>query len=280
MTYIIPNEGWPVTINVDIRDLTDSDVKEIAKLLVTKAVVVFKNQQLQIRDELNFLGKFGDLYHYKLKKEEHINAVTPDSKFVANVTGKKNAYGLPGLHGGTDNLDWHCNNPWQSDRMPIVYLYALAGSAGSRTSYNNSILAYKDLPIEWKEKIENLRLRVGMLYDNYSQFGKSFHMPTTEVDDYHPSIHQKNIGNIDVLYFPFLQIHGLLGYNDMKKEEAEIVNYLRDFILQDKYVYHHDWDDGDVVIADQWSGLHKRWAFKDMENRLLHRILANYSKVF
>jgi alpha-ketoglutarate-dependent taurine dioxygenase len=50
-------------------------------------------------------------------------------------------------------------------------------------------------------------------------------------------------------------------------------------LLNEKYAYHHDWEDGDIVMADQMSGMHKRWAFELMHERLLHRIGFNYDKI-
>ena len=36
----------------------------------------------------------------------------------------------------------------------------------------------------------------------------------------------------------------------MSEEDSwKLVEQLRDHVLQEKYIYHHDWQDGDVVIA-------------------------------
>ena len=43
--------------------------------------------------------------------------------------------------------------------------------------------------------------------------------------------------------------------------------------------YDHYWEDGDVVISEQWLSIHKRWEFKRMSERILHRIAFDYSKV-
>jgi alpha-ketoglutarate-dependent taurine dioxygenase len=64
-----------------------------------------------------------------------------------------------------------------------------------------------------------------------------------------------------------------------KDESREFIKPLRDHVLQDKYIYHHDWQDGDVVIAEQWLGIHKRWRFEAMNQRVLHRTTFNYANV-
>ena len=51
-----------------------------------------------------------------------------------------------------------------------------------------------------------------------------------------------------------------------------ICEYLKKHILQDKYRYDHHWEDGDVVISEQWLAIHRRNYFENMKERLLHRI--------
>ena len=66
------------------------------------------------------------------------------------------------------------------------------------------------------------------------------------------------------LYFPFLQI--IEGIPD------DLFNYLKNHILQDKYRYDHHWEDGDLVVSEQWLTIHKRHAFDKMNERLMNRI--------
>jgi hypothetical protein len=47
-------------------------------------------------------------------------------------------------------------------------------------------------------------------------------------------------------------------------------------ILKEQYLYHHDWQDGDLVISEQWLGIHKRWPFEKMNQRLLHRAAMHF----
>jgi hypothetical protein len=60
-------------------------------------------------------------------------------------------------------------------------------------------------------------------------------------------------------------------------ESKKFIESLRDKILQEKYMYHHDWEDGDVVLSEQWLGIHKRWRFENINNRVVHRICLDFS---
>jgi len=50
-------------------------------------------------------------------------------------------------------------------------------------------------------------------------------------------------------------------------------------VTQEKYIFHHDWNDNEVIISEQWHTLHKRWEFDNIENRMLHRIAFDDTKV-
>ena len=123
-----------------------------------------------------------------------------------------------------------------------------------------------------------LHIRPASLNDNYSIQGKVFGLTAEENKNYQPCVHQTNRSGHDTLFFPWNQI---LGFREMDDpvEYAEIKDSLMKHMLQEKYTYHHDWEDGDIVMADQWSGMHKRWAFELMHERLLHRIGFDYDKI-
>jgi len=54
---------------------------------------------------------------------------------------------------------------------------------------------------------------------------------------------------------------------------------LKEVVLRPEFCYDHHWQDGDVVISEQWLSIHKRWAFDKMNERVLHRIAFNYENL-
>ena len=72
-------------------------------------------------------------------------------------------------------------------------------------------------------------------------------------------------------FFPFLQIHTFKG---MTREESKIIlKMLKKHVTKEKYCYNHHWQDGDMVISDQWHSLHKRQYCETISTRLLHRAM-------
>jgi alpha-ketoglutarate-dependent taurine dioxygenase len=280
LNLTIDANTWPAYVEIDhIKNLSDTDIQTIGKTLAEKTVVVIRNQsKLSHQDQTSFSHRFGDVYRYFFPKKEMYAAICPDNNKIANVTGKRNKDNLPGLHGGHDDLDWHCNSPWNEKRMPIIYLYAVHGSNGSRTSYSNAIHAWRDLSPEWKDMLSKFHIRPADTMDNYSIQNKIFGLTPQENLNFNPCVHQVNHAGYDTLFFPWNQMLGLKEVEDQTEYE-EIKSSIMKHMLQEKYIYHHDWQDGDIVLADQWSGMHKRWAFELMHERLLHRIGFNYDNI-
>ena len=280
MNLTIDANSWPAYVEIDhIKNLSDTDIQTIGKTLAEKTVVVIRNQpKLSHQDQISFSHRFGDVYRYVFPKKEMYTAICPDNNKIANVTGKRNKDNLPGLHGGHDDLDWHCNSPWHEKRMPIDYLYSVYGSKGSRTSYSNAIHAWRDLSPKWKDMLSKFHIRPADVMDNYSIHNKIFGLEAKENINFNPCVHQVNHAGYDTLFFPWNQMVGIKEIQD-EIEYQEIRTMIMKHMIQDKYIYHHDWEDGDILIADQNSGMHKRWAFELMHERLLHRIAFNYDKI-
>jgi alpha-ketoglutarate-dependent taurine dioxygenase len=150
-------------------------------------------------------------------------------------------------------------------------LYGVKGTKGSRTTWNNNILSYNELDEERRKPLENLKLIMANWCKEEMDLGED--APDT-IDAYNPSLVMTNIAGKKGFFFSFLQISGFVGLSD--EESKNIIDWLTEHTTQDKYCYHHDWDDGDIVIAEQWLGIHKRWPFAEIEKRTLHRIAFDF----
>jgi taurine dioxygenase len=261
---------WVIFLEDDLRNVTVERAHEITRLCIKHTVVVFKNQRLTPAEEIGFVNKIGN-FHHTHGYERSIDIIVPEQDGILRVTGKKNERGNEGLFGHKEALDWHANQTSNPNRMPLIWLYGVESTKGSRTSYINMIKAYDDLDESFKEEIKDIRVYCGYKKGSYSSsdyfkehVNKKFSIPLVYTND----------AGQTGLYFPFLQIFEFEG--DSNKKFHYVMERLKEHVLQEKYMYHHDWDDGDVVIAEQWLGVHKRWAFENMEERVLHRIAFNY----
>ena len=267
------DNNWTVIVDEDINKLTKDQIIEVFRLVVTNMVVVFKKQSMTPEQEVNFCKVAGTLQYYP-SDDERAKSIAVGNH-ILRVTGEKNAECEPGLFGHVSALDWHANQCSNKNRDPLIWLYGVKGTKGSRTSWINMIKAYEDLSEEDKEYINDLKLYCGYEPGKYSH--STF---------FHTHVNKQNLFNLVMrnkegqrgLYFPFFQTYGIDGISEI--EYNYVWQLLYDHVLDEKYVYHHDWDDGDVVISEQWLSVHKRWRFEEMTNRVLHRIAFNYDNIY
>lgn len=275
MDYHLDSNGWTIIVDAfDIRNATISDINQIAKLLATNTLIVFKNQTMTVEDELRIIHMFKNPEkYYEATDSNYLHYHVPGTDgYLARVTGERDEDGVEGIAGFAEEMAWHCNHPYREDRRPLVWLYGVKGTAGSRTSWNNNILSYNDLSQLDKERLGSIKMYMrGGINHNESWDTEQTGFVTT---DYTPSlVHTNNAGKTG-LFFPFLQIDRFVGMT--KQETQKIIDEFKDYTIQDKYVYHHDWQDGDLIITEQWLGIHKRWHFENIEHRLLHRAVFDF----
>ena len=266
---------WHKEYNVDIKTMTDAELQQVARDINKHLVVVFRNQKLTPQEELDACFKMGNV-----KRNSGEGTTAGDNLSiipgVMRVTGQLNKNGQPGLFGHEIELDWHTHHPSKHERWPFVWLYAEQGSKGSRTSWINQVMAYEDLPDDVKEKVNGITVACG---HKVGSFSPSEVFSDIVNYDCPQKIVRTNIEGLTGLYFPFLQIFDIIE-GATKSEWPDLYHYLRRHITQEKYIMHHDWEDGDLVISEQWLSIHKRWTFKQMDTRILHRIALDYSKAY
>ena len=274
-TTILKN-GWTVLLeDIHLSSATDQEINEIALLMSKHTTVVAKGQSLTAKQELEFCKKFGRVQHFDQAMNPGFVLEGSDGG-VLRVTGGLDDHGRPGMFGHVEELQWHCNRVSDPDRMPIVFLYAHKGSKGSTTSFLNNIASYNDLSDDFKAKIAGYHLDVGPVQQMTSYYYDDGYEPV-RLDEWKPSLVHVNGFGVKGLFFSWFQTHFI---QELSQEEGrELIEELRQHCEQEKYMYDHHWDDGDVVISDQWQSIHRRWAFEQMDKRILHRVAMDYSNI-
>ena len=269
---------WAIQIeDLDIRTATKEEVFEIGKLTLSNMVTVFKNQDLQPEDEVAFCSKLGKCQFIidptkpkEGQRTEHLAV----GNHILRVTGQKNDKGEEGLFGHTSALDWHANQASNYDREPLIWLYGVEGTKGSKTSWLNNIASYEAMSDELKEEIKDVKITLGYKSGSYSP--SKFFVEHHATDKPFNLVHTNDAGKTG-LYFPYLQI---LGMVDKTEEQfKDLMDRLIEHVTQPQFIYDHHWEDGDIVLSEQWLSIHKRWAYEKMEDRILHRIAFNYENL-
>lgn len=276
MKYHIHENGWTVILDdFDMTSCTIQEVNTIAKLLAKHTVVVAKNQFINVKEEIDFITKFHNPKPLFKPSDPQFEAHCVDpfgadpTGILMRVTGKLDNQGkTTGFAGHDEELVWHSNVPWDPERNSIVYLRGVEGTKGSTTIWNNTALAYADLDHDKQQylktlktvPLKNVRLQLSLQGDD---------MGEETTDNVRFNLVHTNIAGQTGMYFPFLQIS---RFENMSRSESKtLLNELAEHVTKEQYCYTHNWEDGDVVISEQWLGIHKRLAFNGMKNRMLHR---------
>ena len=171
---------------------------------------------------------------------------------------------------------WNCGQ-WSNDKS-LEYFGLTRDEAMLMPMYGNAGLLGldldKELPKIFKDQIRDYQLIItgGVRHDGTPIFARDDENRSEKFN--HPLVYKSPLTGVEGLYFPYLQVRGFV---DVPQAEAtELIKWLGEYTIQEKYVYHHHWQDGDIVLGDQWHGIHKRWKFVNLETRVLHRAALYY----
>jgi alpha-ketoglutarate-dependent taurine dioxygenase len=295
MHHELHENGWTIMLgDFDFANATQEDADQIGAWVSSNMAVVAQGaniERLTPELQVKFCQRLGHIEEFPLESAwgRAITLGTDDaSKKIQRVTGALDENGHPGLFGHDEDLDWHNNTPWNPKRKPVVWLKSISGAEGSKTSWSNHRLAYEDMRREFPDFVQELeeqqyRVVPGWrgehghtsMYRYWSEFGEIPAEVRSEISAM-PLIFTNESGHRG-FFLPYLQIFGILGLNDT--ESKRILDRVWEYCQQDKYLYHHDWapGGGEVVIAEQWLSVHKRYEFARMKSRFMHRIAVDYT---
>jgi len=176
--------------------------------------------------------------------------------------------------------------PWHTD---LIYTPATNRGAilrmvqkpeiGGQTGWVDTALAYDALSETMKARIEALEARFDFVVDlRKMRFGKPGEV---ELVDY---------GNVEYPEFPdvaqpLVWTHPISGRKslalspihlidmlDMDAEEGDaILQELVDHTLDGRFTYLHEWEEGDMILWDNWRTLHTALGVPPGQKRIVHR---------
>jgi alpha-ketoglutarate-dependent taurine dioxygenase len=277
-----------ITVGVQINEpYGKMRPEEFIELVKEYGIITWKKQVNVSRAEyVDFQKKIG--YH----QPADMWCNDPEYPEIFRVTNKKlNEYGDEGLfsHG---ELDWHCNLGFTPDSEEMVGLRAITCPKGSVTTWANSMPYFAQLdPMEqmlfdeyyvhltndiqstYEKRLLHYSLPVHDQADmdkqrksrmiqhaiNYDQPYDLYPEPRFAKDNYLRLVPNHPLG-MEGIYFPHLNMADI-GYSNgnILYNHKEIYEKIRkEYIDVDDYHYHHEWDEGDILFADQFTGVHRR----------------------
>ena len=251
-------------------------VREIGNILAAigrHGVIHFPGQDLDPIGIREFAKQLGPVQIPEGIKEPGVPEISVLSNIV--VDGKN----IGALDAG---MIWHKDMTYQKDIGWATVLYGMkipmrGGKSLGGTQFSNCYAAYDDLPEDVKRKLEGVTgihssvmynakvRRLGSKRPAYSgeKLLKQKTLP-------HPVVLIHPVSGRKVLYCDPGHVESLEGLPE--DEAAELLIFLGEHQLQEKYRYIHKWTEGDLLMWDNMSTLHMATLdYEPHEHRLMKR---------
>ncbi len=256
---------------VDLRaPLDDAQFAAILDAWHRHCILLFRNQHLEMEDQLRFAERFGELSKV-INNHSHTSG-HPSVMLVSNI--RKDGKLIGGLPDG--EMFFHSDQCYVEQPIKATMLYAIElPRQGGNTLFANMYLAYETLPAEVQQRIAGLEAMNVYDYTNN---------PTTRgaviregVPHYaHPVVRTHPDTGRKALFVNRLMTDHIL---DMPREESDrLLAFLFDHQEQRRFVYEHVWSVGDLMLWDNRCSLHARTDFDPGERRLLRRVAIRGEK--
>lgn len=199
------------------------------------------------------------------------------------VTGKKDEEGKKlGMFGDTE-LGWHSNgNSRHNVDKILIALYCVKEDDNTCLSICNTTRPFAELSEEKKEYYRSLTIKLKFKNDTI------YHL---EEDDPELEFMSASKGSIrklvgihphtgeEYFYFPYHFICDIWEGKKKVDDYEPIIEDLKKIIFKSKHQTHHIFKEGDLLLMDQFSSLHRRTPVYD-NNRLLWRVASDYRNIF
>ena len=175
-----------------------------------------------------------------------------------------------------NGASWHTDDSFMRRPCSLTMLYGVTvPSRGGDTQFTNMHAAYDDLPPETKARIDGLR--VIHKYRSSRRTGKVAVRPAEEMaampEATHPLVRTHPETGRKSLYLNPNRMEQVEGLD--RAESDRLLDGLIAHAIQPKYQYRHVWRQGDIVIWDNRSTMHKANAdYPEGERRLMHRVIV------
>ncbi|MGE0221630.1 MAG: TauD/TfdA dioxygenase family protein [Acetobacteraceae bacterium] len=267
------------------QGLSGADFAKILRALGEHGVLCFPGQALEAADLRDFSARFGDLQ--VLKSITHHEPGMPEVTILSNVKVDGKLIGAPDA-----GQSWHTDMSYSKTIGFVNVLSAFQvptrdGRVLGGTEFTNTQAAAADLPADVLAKLEGVTAThdLELYWDWVRRERGSTRPPLTEEQRrqrppvHHPVLLTHPITGRKVIYVNpgFTRcIDGL-----PEAESAELLKFLIDHILQDKYRYVHEWTVGDLLLWDHIGTWHfARPDYGPDEYRLMKRCQVMATKIF
>lgn len=237
------------------RDVGADTQRLLTEALYAHQVIVIRDQRL---DEDTYL-RFGRLWGTPIPHVlDHMRM--PGYPELMTVGNTERRDGDPKIRNGA--ALWHTDQSYEAVPASATMLYSIVTpSSGGETQFCNMAMAYDALDEATRARIDGLEVA--------HKYGRGRLRPDEQManpiinDDqdrrvppiFHPLVYAHPITGRKALYALGHGAHGIRGMDD--DEATALIESLKTHVLQQRFIYRHDYRVGDVAIWDTLATLHR-----------------------
>ena len=261
---------------VDLTRIDDATFHALHKVWLEHMLLVFRGQKFVPEDLVTLVKRFGtpvtsSTLHKRDLSERTANQVfqlPPEVTVVTNIRENGKPVGIL----GDGEVVWHSDFSFKDKPTAARMLLAVEiPPAGGHTYFTNCYAAYDTMSDDMKRRIAGKSIKQADIVDTAMKLrpGASLDMDIRNVPGpSHPVISTHPETGRNMIFLG--RRHGAY-VNGMSLEDSEaLLNELWAHTTQQRFVYEHEWQQGDVVVWDNRATLHKRDAFNSDSRRILY----------
>ncbi|WP_395337382.1 TauD/TfdA family dioxygenase [Novosphingobium sp. BL-8H] len=255
--------------------LSGTHAEEIRSLLIARGVVVVRDIALD-DDELRTIARtLGQLRIGAVRRGADGAILTEGDGGILRVTldETRNPEYARFLFG---NQLWHMDGTYE-EVPPFATLLAPVrlSARGGDTLFANTAAAFADLPEDEQRRLETLRvlhtMQAALFPAKRDCSVEEFALWSSYPQRSHPLVWQHRSGVRSLV----LSTSGAYVEGMEPAESHDLLQRLMIHATQDRYVYRHKWQPGDLAIWDNTATMHRVEPFDRESGRELHRCTLN-----
>jgi taurine dioxygenase len=271
------------------RPIDDDTRKQLVELWDQHAILVFRNQDVTPQRQIDFSRLFGPLELHPLKATT--SAEYPELFMLASDPEQEKF--LTASYKGesvVSRLDWHMDLHYtgKPNRGALLRAVVCAQEDGM-TGFGDLAMAFDALDAETQALLETIEV-------SYAFSMQRKHMRYVDLEGYQPGPYSPrkpsdiNYPNFPEVAYPAVVVHPVTGRKVLEiceqflerivtphkaglsnDEAIELLENLVAHTRRPEFHYFHEWQEGDMVLWDNWRAMHCATGTKPGVERVIHR---------
>ena len=251
--------------------------EKVVQAFQENGAILLRGQKMTPDNLMDFISMFGE-------PEGHTQTqfTLPGYEKIFVLSNREVDRKPIGAH--NDGIGWHTDYSYKAEPVMCTMLYAVeVPPEGSDTLLADMCAAYDALPEARKAELDGL-----VMHHSYQhlmstrEFGRLALTDKQKADNpdvFHPLIRTHPADGRKALWVSTGTAKGIVGMPD--DEAMALVDQLVEFLTQDKFVFRHKWQVGDILMWDNRCTLHTGTLYDDTQYyRVMHRMWVKGDKPF